>query len=115
MKLLLMIPALLLGQVAILQGRQVVHLPANQAMIDVRDGGKLLELANSPAIVHLPAEPQKLDEDGNPWTLDVKNLGPVPVSVAGKAQFHVMIGVGQTVHISSNGSAYSLKYGASTQ
>jgi hypothetical protein len=95
------------------QQKPVVHLPPHRDIIDAALGGKMLELENAPPILHLPPVPQKLDENGNPWIVDVKNAGPAVVTVMGKAQFSVKIAVGQTVHIYSNGTAYSLKYNSS--
>jgi hypothetical protein len=96
------------------QEKPVVHQPPNRALIEASVGGKILELENAPPIVHLPPVPQKLDENGNPWIVDIKNAGPAAVTVVGKTQFSVKIRVGQTVHIYSNGTAYSLKYNTST-
>jgi hypothetical protein len=53
--------------------------------------------------------PPKTDSTGKPWIVDVKNMGPGVVTVQGKGQFSVKINIGQTVHIFSNGAAYSLK------
>lgn len=109
MKTLLIYLALLTGQMNMLQEKQVVHLAPNHAGIDAAFGGDLLELINAPAVIQLPVMPPKTDSAGKPWVVDVKNLGPGIVTVQGKGQFSARINVGQTVHIFSNGAAYSLK------
>jgi hypothetical protein len=108
MKTSLFCLALLVGQMNTLQDKPVTHLPPHRANIDSGFGGKLLELANSPSVIDLPLDPPKDDSQGIPWSIDVKNLGPVAVTVFGKAQFSVRINVGQTVHIYWNRTAYSL-------
>lgn len=110
MKSLLICLALLVGQKDTLQDRPVVHLQPHRAAIDISFGGKLLELINAPSVVILPTAPPKLDSEGNPWSIDVKNLGPGAVTVTGKSQFSTKVSVGQTVHIAWNGTAYSLKW-----
>jgi hypothetical protein len=109
MKTLLIYLALLAGQMNTLQEKQIVHLAPNHENIDATFGGELLELINAPAVIQLPTKPPKTDSTGNPWIVDVKNLGPGVVTVQGKGQFSVKINIGQTVHIFSNGAAYSLK------
>jgi len=109
MNSLLICLALLAGQQNTLQDRQIVHLQPHRAVIDISFGGKLLELINAPSVVFLPDAPPKLDSEGNPWSIDVKNLGPGPATVTGKSQFSTKVSVGQTVHIGWNGTAYSLK------
>jgi hypothetical protein len=109
MKTSLICLALFIGQMNTLQDKQVVHLQAHRNNIAIAFGGDLLELLNAPQIVNLPPSPPKLDSQGNPWSVDVKNLGPGAVTVVDKAQFSVHIHVGQTVHILSNGTAYTLK------
>jgi hypothetical protein len=92
-----------------LQGKPVVHLHPNRNFIEADFGGKLVELINAPKVIYLPTLPPKQDSQGDPWIVDAKNLGPGTITVLGKTQFSVQINVGQTVHIYSNGSAYSLK------
>jgi hypothetical protein len=96
-----------------LQQKEVVHLRPHHNVIESQFGGKLLELIDAPAVVHLPQVPQKLDDEGNPWCVDVKNLGPNAVTIVGKGQFSVQVNVGQTRHIYSNGQIYSLNAGGS--
>lgn len=110
MKSLLIALALLVGQVNTMQSKPVVHLPPHQDRIGVSLGGKLLELANSPAAISLPVTPPKANDDGTPWTIDIKNLGPAAVTVTGSNAFKVQIMVNQAVQIFSNGSAYILKH-----
>jgi hypothetical protein len=109
MKTLFMCAAVCLIQMNTLQERPVVHLQPHSHLIQSGFGGKLLELVNSPPEVDLPAAPPKLDSQGEPWLVDVKNLGPGAVVVTGEKLFRVEIGVGRTVRISSNGRAYSVK------
>jgi len=85
-------------------------LQPHRTVIDTAFGGKLLELINAPASLDLPAVPPKQDSEGNPWAVDVRNLGPSAVTVVGKPQFSIKINVNQTVHIYSNGAAYSQKW-----
>ncbi|MFC5864156.1 hypothetical protein ACFPT7_17755 [Acidicapsa dinghuensis] len=109
MKSLLICLAILFGQMNSLQDKPVVHLPPNTRTINVADGGKLLELINAPAELSLPGNIPKADAMGQPWEVDVKNLGPSAVTVVGKPEFNVQITPGQTVHIHSNGKVYSLQ------
>jgi hypothetical protein len=109
MKTSLMCLALFVGQMKTLQSKPVVHLQPHRDAITADFGGDLLELINAPGVVNLPPVPPKPDPQGSPWFVDVKNLGPSAVTVVGKAQFNVKITVGQTVHIYSNGTEYSLK------
>jgi hypothetical protein len=109
MKTSLICLALFVGQMNTLQDKPVVHLQPHRNSIDIGFGGDLLELLNAPALLNLPALPPRVDSQGRPWSIDVKNLGPGAVTVAGKDQFSVPIKVGKTVHISWNGTAYSLK------
>jgi len=110
MKAALISLALLLVQMNSLQDKPVAHLPVHASVIDTQFGGKLLELINAPAQLLLPAIPPKVDSQGAPWSVDVKNLGPSAVTITGKAQFSVRISVGQTIHIFSNGTIYTLKH-----
>jgi hypothetical protein len=109
MKTLLVCIAVMIGQMSTLQTKQVAHLPPNRDTIQTESGGKLLELDNAPAIVHLPATPPKLDPQGQPWSIDIENLGPGVTTVLGQGQFTVRIRVAQTVHVVWNGTSYSLK------
>ena len=109
MKVLLVCVALVSGQMNMQQGKQVVHLQPHSGAIRADFGGKLLELLDAPTIIYLPMAPPKLDSQGNPWSVDIRNLGPGVVTVVGTSQFSSRLTVGQTVHIISNGRAYSLK------
>jgi hypothetical protein len=99
---------LLVGQMNTMQDKPVVYLQPHHISIDSRFSGKLLELANAPAVINLPVVPPKADYRGIPWSIDVKNLGPAAVAITGKA-LRVEVNVGQSVHISSDGAAYSVK------
>ncbi|MGO9340345.1 MAG: hypothetical protein ACLPY1_22845 [Terracidiphilus sp.] len=109
MKTLLVFLAFSFIQANSLQDQPVVHLQHNHSNIQVEYGGDLVELNDAPAEVYLPKLPPKPDLKAKPWPVDVKNLGPGSVTVFGSDLFSVRIEVGKTVHIYSNGSAYSLK------
>lgn len=110
MKAFLFCLALCLVQMNTLQGKEVVHLLPNRAAIDPAFGGKRLELLGAPESVYLPPVPPKRDLQGNPWNLDVKNMGPRPVTLVGKPNISILIIVNQTIHIQSNGLAYSQRW-----
>ena len=101
---------LLAGQVNSFRPEPVVHLQPHRNSIDLAFAGSLLELINAPATVFLPTLPPKADNNSIPWAVDVKNLGPSPVTVsAERVHFETSVAVGQTIHIVSNGTNYSLK------
>lgn len=105
----LVVLALLAGQAMTLQDKPVVHLKPHTDAILQTFGGSLLELSYAPKIVYLPIAPPKQDAAGNRWTIDARNFGPQPVTVAGKGAFSVHVAVGQTVHILSDGNRYIVK------
>jgi hypothetical protein len=109
MKTLLIALALFAGQAMTLQDKPVVHLKPHTDFIPLAFGGSVVELIQSPPIIHLPAPPPKPDASGNPWTVDVKNFGPQPATVVDKGTFNAPVAVNQTIHIVSNGSIYILK------
>ena len=109
MKALLVVLALSAVQSNTLQDKPVIHLQPHQSYIQVEDGGDIVELNNAPPDIFLPKLPPKQDSKAKPWSVDVENLGPGSVTVFGNGMFQVRVDVGKTVHISSNGSAYSLK------
>lgn len=114
MKVLLVGVALFMSQMNTLQSKQVVHLQAHSSTIEADFGGKLVELQNAPASVYLPVAPPKSDSQGNPWSVDIKNLGPGIVTLVHTSQFStsqisVRITVGQTVHVFSSGTSYTTK------
>jgi hypothetical protein len=114
MKLLFIGVAFFMSQMNTLQSKQVVHLQPRSATIEAGFGGKLVELQNAPVIVYLPVAPPKLDSQGNPWSVDIKNMGPgivtlVHTSQFGISQLSVRIIAGQTVHVFSSGTLYSTK------
>jgi hypothetical protein len=109
MKTLLLCIAAIIGQMNALQTKQVAHLAPHSDTIQTYFGGKLLELDNAPAIVHLPTTPPKFDSQGQPWFIDIENLGPGVTTVLGQGQFTVRIRVAQAVHVIWNGTSYSLK------
>lgn len=101
--------AVIIGQMNTLQDKPVVHLKPNSSAIQIEFGGQQLDLLHAPAIISLPLTPPRIDSEGNPWSIDIKNLGPGVVTVVGKNQFNSRIAVGQTVHVFSNGRSYSLR------
>jgi hypothetical protein len=109
MRLLLVSIAFLIGQMNTLQEKPVVYLQPHSDAIQTVYGGKLLELINTPATIHLPSKAPKVDADGDQWTIQIKNLGPNGVTVVDAGHFRVQINVGQTIHVYSNGAAYSVK------
>jgi len=108
MKVMLILLALIIGQMNTLQEKPVVHLLPHSGAIRADFGGKQLELQNAPPIIYLPMTPAQLDFQGRPWAVDIENLGPSAVTVVGKDQFSERIIAGQTVQVFSNGTAYSL-------
>jgi hypothetical protein len=102
--------ALFAGQAMTMQDKPVVHLKPHADIILQSFGSSLLELSQAPQIVYLPATPPKPDANGQQWTIDVENFGPLPASASDKAAFSVPIAVGQTVHILSNVNKYIVKH-----
>ena len=106
---ILCLAALMAGQMITRQSKPIVRLKPGQTVISSADGGKLVELLNAPATITLPGEPPKVDAQGNPWGVDVKNFGPQVVNIVGNTTFTTKVIVNQTVHIYSSGSTYVLK------
>jgi hypothetical protein len=100
--------SLIIGQMNTLQDKQVVHLQPHSGAIRLTLVGSCLNSSMRQTIIYLPMAPPKLDSQGNPWSVDIRNLGPGAVTVVGTSQFSSRIIVGQTVHVFSNGRA-SLK------
>ena len=101
--------ALLSGQLITSQEKPVVHLASKAVVIPAVFGGKLLELINAPAVIRLPLQPAKTDMSGNPWLVEVKNLGPRPVSIRDDKTFKIEVIEGQTVKIGWDGQRFSEK------
>ena len=99
-----------IGQLNSLQSKPVVHLLPNSPYIHAAFGGKTVDLINAPPSISLPAVVPAQDLQGNPWAVDVKNLGPAVVTVVGNRGFKVQIAVGATVHIYSNDGTYIRKW-----
>lgn len=110
MKNLFVALALFAGQAMTLQDKPIVHLKPHTDLILPEFRGSLVEISQAPPVVYLPPSPPKSDPDGNPWTVDVKNFGPAPVTVVDKGPFSAQVSVNQTIHIYSNGSIYILKH-----
>ena len=109
MKTLLVWTAIIIGQMNTLQNKQVIHLQPHHDTIETEFGGKLLELINTPTIIYLPTTAPKPDPQGQPWSIDIKNLGPGVITVSGQVRFTVRLRVGQIAHVMWNGTSYSLK------
>jgi hypothetical protein len=107
MRILIIYLALFAGQMNTLQDKHVVRLHPNQDSIPIEFGGDLVEFINAPPVVQLPKLPPRLDSQGSPWSVEVKNLGPGAVKVVGNAQFSMQVNVGRTVLIKSTGTGYS--------
>jgi len=101
--------ALFAGQMNTLQQKTTIHLGPRQYGIIGPWGGDLIELINAPERITLPADPPQSDALGNPWSVDVKNMGPKKVTLFVKDRFSVIVNVGQTVHVYSSGKTYVLK------
>ncbi len=110
MHLLLLSLAFFVAQMNTLQEMPVVHLGPHSDAVQIGFGGKLLELINAPATIRLPKIPPKLDDEGKPWAVRIKNLGPNGVTVADTGHFKTQINVGQTVQIDTNGAEYVQKH-----
>jgi hypothetical protein len=107
MSIILICLALITGQMNTLQDKPVVHLHSHQDSIPAEFGGDLLVLVNGPQVVHLPNSAPRMDSLGRPWSVYIKNLGPGTVTIVGKSQFTVDVGVNRTVEIKSNGEIYT--------
>jgi hypothetical protein len=107
MKTVLFYLALFAGQMNTMQARPVVRLQPHKDSIKTDFGGDLVELINAPKVVTLPKSPPTLDAQGNPWAVEVKNLGPGIVTVADGVHFSLQLNVGQTVQIKSTPVGYS--------
>jgi hypothetical protein len=110
MKALFLLAVLIGGQAITMQAKPVVHLKPNKNQIEEGFDGSLLELVQSPPVVTLPSKPPMPGQSGDPWSVDVKNLGPSAVTIEGKGIFRLPVAVGQTVHIASDGSKYSVTH-----
>jgi hypothetical protein len=110
MRVLILCAAFCFGQMNTLQEKPVVHGNSSTRAIRISYGGKLLELANAPDVVHLPASPPKADSEGVRWLVEVKNLGPREVTIRDEKVLSIPVEVGQTVKIESDGLRYSVKH-----
>ena len=98
------------GQMITMQPKEIVHLRPNSDAIDYKFGGKLLELINAPAIIYLSPVAPKPTAEGTLWTVDIKNLGPASVTLTGLKNYTQVLQVGETVHVVSNGTSYSIRH-----
>jgi len=98
------------GQLITMQAKEVVHLSPHSDAIDYKFGGKLVELINAPPVVYLSPVAPKPSAEGTLWTVDIKNLGPAPVTVTGLKAYTRILQVGETVHVVSNGTSYSIRH-----
>lgn len=91
------------------QQKPIIHFPPNQARINATYGGKLVQLIDAPTEIALPQIPPKLDSQGNPWAVEIKNLGPRSVNLVSNSSFSTILHVNETVQIDSDGTTYKLK------
>jgi hypothetical protein len=110
MKSMLFALIFIASQAITMQDKPVVHLRPHSDTIDPIFRGSLVELSNAPATVYLPASPPAPGTDGGPWSVDVKNFGPAPVTIVDKKNFNTTVSVNQTIHILANGQGYILKH-----
>ena len=110
MKSMLFALIFLAGQAITMQDKPAVHLKPHSNAIEPVFRGMLVELSYAPATVYLPAPPPPPDNDGNPWSVDVKNFGPMPVTIVDKQNFNTTVSVNQTIHILANRQGYILKH-----
>ena len=110
MKSMLFALIFIAAQAVMIQDKPVVHFKPHTNAIEPSFGESLGVLSNAPATVNLPASLPAPDADGNPWSVDVKNFGPSPVTIVGKQDFNTTVSVGQTIHILVNGQGYILKH-----
>lgn len=109
MNVLILWAAMMVGQLNTMQSRTVVYLTPHRDLITIDFGGKLLNLINAPSTIYLPVNPPKLDSQGEPWSIDIKNLGPTTVTVVGKPYFSIAVSIGETIHVAWNGARYATK------
>ncbi|HEU5350878.1 MAG TPA: hypothetical protein VFU55_04735 [Terracidiphilus sp.] len=98
------------GQLISLQPKHVLQLAPHKDTIEAQFDGCLVELINSPHVIHLPADPPGPGTKGEQWSVTVKNFGPRAVTItADRAHFSTVIYIGQTLQIASNGTRYLLE------
>ncbi len=107
MKVVLLVCAVLFGQMKTLQDRPAIRLPQHQGFIPAEYGGDLVELRDAPPTVQLPQRSPTLDSHGHPWAIDIRNFGPGAVTIVGRAQFRLQIPKDQLVHIKSTSTGYA--------
>jgi hypothetical protein len=107
MKLFLLCIALFLGQMQPSQSEEVVRLPPHAMGIPEGDGGKMVELLHTPPALSLPKNPPRVTAKGDPWYVDIRNLGPNDVAVQGNSDFIVHLHPKDVVRIRAAGNTYS--------
>lgn len=108
MRNILAVAAFFIGQMA-MQDTPVVRLTSNRAAIQAQWGGMRVELVNAPSSIFLPLPPPATDSLGRAWRIQIKNLGPVEVTVSAKSGFSTKVVVGRTVEIASDAGSYALR------
>jgi|SRR5580704_17937656 hypothetical protein len=112
MKSFVFLIAIFAGQ---LQGSQsVVRLsPPHASAIPESAGGQVVELLKAPPMVSLPHPAPRRDIQGNPWYVDVRNMGPndvsieqVPLFAQVAPQVLILLHPRDTARIRANGSGY---------
>jgi hypothetical protein len=108
MRLFLLCIALFLGQEQTHLSEDVVRLPPHAVGIPSADGGKMVELLHAAPSLSLPRDPPRVTSKGDPWYVDVKNLGPADVTLEGQVGFVVHLQPKAVVRIRAVGNLYSL-------
>ncbi len=99
---------LLLGQMQTSQSEAVVRLPPHTVGIPEGDGGKMVELMHAAPSLSLPKNPPRVTVAGEPWYVDIRNLGPGDVAVEGGSDFIVHLHPKDVVRIRTAGGTYSV-------
>jgi hypothetical protein len=109
-KIAMLVMVLMLGvQLFAAESRDVVRVTSNKHRIDISYRGKLVELIDTDGYAFLSQIAPGPDENGVPWEVEIKNLGPLPVDVTDAVTFHLTIAVGESRVIYSNGVTYLVK------
>ena len=106
MKSFLFCIALFAGQLSTSQNEAVVRLPPHTLSIPTADGGKMVELLYAAPSLSLPKQIPEAGADGKAWYVDVRNLGPGEVALAGVGGFVVHLQPKQVVRIRAAGGTY---------
>ena len=89
------------------QNEEVVRLPPHAVGIPEGDGGKMVELLHAAPSLSLPKNPPRVTAKGDPWFVDIRNLGPNDVALQGSSDFIVHLHPKDVVRIRAAGNTYS--------